>query len=100
MTALKMSWKVAKHVKSNAIIIADSEGTVDGSPVAQVVDTVGAGDGFAVGIVSAYLDGLDWHAALHRGNLIGARQVQVIGDMEGLPNREQLVAMERSGDAR
>ncbi|KAA0015921.1 sugar kinase [Salinicola corii] len=79
---------------------ADSEGTVGGSPVAQVVDTVGAGDGFAVGIVSAYLDGLDWHAALHRGNLIGARQVQVIGDMEGLPNREQLVAMERSGDAR
>ncbi|MDH4571963.1 sugar kinase [Salinicola acroporae] len=79
---------------------ADSEGTVDGSPVEQVIDTVGAGDGFAVGIVSAYLDGLDWHAALHRGNLIGARQVQVIGDMEGLPNREQLVAMERSGDAR
>ncbi|WP_110709891.1 sugar kinase [Salinicola sp. CR57] len=79
---------------------ADSEGTVDGSPVEQVVDTVGAGDGFAVGIVSAYLDGLDWHAALHRGNLIGARQVQVIGDMEGLPNREQLVAMERGGDAR
>jgi phosphoribosylaminoimidazolecarboxamide formyltransferase/IMP cyclohydrolase len=28
MTALKMSWKVAKHVKSNAIVIADSEGTV------------------------------------------------------------------------
>jgi phosphoribosylaminoimidazolecarboxamide formyltransferase/IMP cyclohydrolase len=28
MMALKMSWKVAKHVKSNAIIIADSEGTV------------------------------------------------------------------------
>lgn len=79
---------------------ADNEGTVDGSPVEQVVDTVGAGDGFAVGIVSAYLDGLDWHAALHRGNLIGARQVQVIGDMEGLPNREQLVAMERGGDAR
>ena len=78
---------------------ADSEGTVEGSPVKQVIDTVGAGDGFAVGIVSAYLDGLDWRAALHRGNLIGARQVQVIGDMEGLPSREQLVAMERSGEA-
>ncbi|GHB32096.1 sugar kinase [Salinicola rhizosphaerae] len=78
---------------------ADAEGTVAGTPVANVVDTVGAGDGFAVGIVSAYLDGLDWPTALHRGNLIGARQVQVIGDMEGLPNRAELTDMERSGSA-
>jgi phosphoribosylaminoimidazolecarboxamide formyltransferase/IMP cyclohydrolase len=28
MTALKMGWKVCKHVKSNAIVIADGEGTV------------------------------------------------------------------------
>jgi len=28
LLAAKMAWKVAKHVKSNAIIIADSEGTV------------------------------------------------------------------------
>jgi phosphoribosylaminoimidazolecarboxamide formyltransferase/IMP cyclohydrolase len=28
MKALKMAWKVVKHVKSNAIVIADSEGTV------------------------------------------------------------------------
>jgi phosphoribosylaminoimidazolecarboxamide formyltransferase/IMP cyclohydrolase len=28
MTALKMAWKVAKHVKSNAIVIADDQGTV------------------------------------------------------------------------
>ncbi|WP_251976272.1 sugar kinase [Salinicola avicenniae] len=78
---------------------ADSEGTVEGAPVKTVVDTVGAGDGFAVGIISAYLDGLDWAPALHRGNLIGARQVQVIGDMEGLPSRQTLSEMERSGDA-
>lgn len=78
---------------------AETEGSVKGAPVKTVIDTVGAGDGFAVGIISAYLDGLDWHAALNRGNLIGARQVQVIGDMEGLPSREELVAMERSGEA-
>ncbi|WP_110670725.1 sugar kinase [Salinicola halophilus] len=78
---------------------AEQEGSVDGSPVEKVIDTVGAGDGFAVGVVSARLDGLDWPAALHRGNLIGARQVQVIGDMEGLPNRDELTAMERSGEA-
>ncbi len=28
MTALKMAWKVAKHVKSNAIVVADADGTV------------------------------------------------------------------------
>jgi phosphoribosylaminoimidazolecarboxamide formyltransferase/IMP cyclohydrolase len=28
MTALKMAWKVCKHVKSNAIVIADDKGTV------------------------------------------------------------------------
>jgi phosphoribosylaminoimidazolecarboxamide formyltransferase/IMP cyclohydrolase len=28
MTALKMAWKVVKHVKSNAIVIADEQGTV------------------------------------------------------------------------
>ena len=28
MTALKMAWRVAKHVKSNAIVVADAQGTV------------------------------------------------------------------------
>jgi phosphoribosylaminoimidazolecarboxamide formyltransferase/IMP cyclohydrolase len=28
MTALKMAWRVAKHVKSNAIVVADATGTV------------------------------------------------------------------------
>ena len=36
---------------------ADREGTIPAVPVAHVVDTVGAGDGFAVGVVSALLEG-------------------------------------------
>src|SRR5690606_27564918 len=32
-------------------------GRVAGFPVAEVVDTVGAGDGFAVGVISALLEG-------------------------------------------
>ncbi|CAM3578438.1 sugar kinase [Halomonas lysinitropha] len=64
--------------------------TVPGVPVAEVVDTVGAGDGFAVGVISALLDGLPPREALQRGNLIGALAVQVRGDMEGLPDRERL----------
>ena len=65
-------------------------------PVAQVVDTVGAGDGFAVGVVSALLEGLALEAAVARGNLIGAQAVQVLGDMEGLPTRQRLVALNAS----
>ena len=56
----------------------------------KVVDTVGAGDGFAVGVVSALLEGRGVDAAARRGAWIGARAVQVLGDTEGLPTRAQL----------
>jgi dehydrogluconokinase len=65
-------------------------GTVAGYPVDQVVDTVGAGDGFAVGVVSALLEGLSVPEAVQRAAWIGARAVQVLGDTEGLPTRAQL----------
>ena len=58
--------------------------------VENVVDTVGAGDGFAVGLVSALLEGLTLEQAVKRGNKIGSLAVQAVGDSEGLPTREQL----------
>ena len=67
-------------------------GRVPGFPVAQVIDTVGAGDGFAVGVVSALLEGLSVAEAAKRGAWIGARAVQVLGDTEGLPTRAELNA--------
>ena len=67
-------------------------GYVPGFPVAQVVDTVGAGDGFAVGVVSALLEGRSVPDAVRRGAWIGARAVEVLGDSEGLPTRAQLDA--------
>jgi sugar/nucleoside kinase (ribokinase family) len=66
--------------------------TVPAVAVRQVVDTVGAGDGFSAGVISARLDGLPWRQALERGAWIGARQVQVKGDIDGLPTRQQLRA--------
>jgi 2-dehydro-3-deoxygluconokinase len=56
----------------------------------QVVDTVGAGDGFAVGIISGMLEGLSPLQCLERGNAIGALAVMAPGDQEGLPVRETL----------
>ncbi len=67
-------------------------GHVPGFPVAEVVDTVGAGDGFAVGVISGLLDGQSVPQAVRRGAWIGARAVQVLGDSEGLPTRAELNA--------
>ncbi len=63
---------------------------VPGYPVGKVVDTVGAGDGFAAGVISGMLEGLGVQDAVKRGAWIGARAVQVLGDTEGLPMRVQL----------
>ncbi len=67
-------------------------GQVPGVPVPTVVDTVGAGDGFAAGVISALLEGLPVADAVRRGCWIGARAVQVLGDTEGLPTRAELQA--------
>lgn len=65
-------------------------GPVAGVSVARVVDTVGAGDGFAVGVISGLLEGLTLAEATARGNAIGARVVQFPGDADGLPTRAEL----------
>jgi 2-dehydro-3-deoxygluconokinase len=65
---------------------------VHSAPVSKVVDTVGAGDGFAVGLVSALLEGKTLVQAVERGAWIGARAVEVLGDTEGLPTRAALRA--------
>ena len=65
-------------------------GHVDAFAVARVVDTVGAGDGFAAGVISALLEGLPVRDAVRRGAWIGARAVQVPGDTEGLPTLTEL----------
>jgi 2-dehydro-3-deoxygluconokinase len=74
---------------------AAQHGTVAAVPVETVVDTVGAGDGFAVGVISALLEGRPLPDAVARGNWIGAQAIQVLGDSEGLPSRAALDAMEQ-----
>ncbi len=78
---------------------ADDAGIVPAQPVTNVVDTVGAGDGFATGVVSALLEGKTLEEAVARGNRIGALAIQVIGDSEGLPTRAELDALEHANGA-
>ncbi|QKJ85029.1 2-dehydro-3-deoxygluconokinase [Paramixta manurensis] len=65
-------------------------GQVAAIRVDNVVDTVGAGDGFAVGVISALLEGKSLPQAIMRGNKIGSLAIQVTGDSEGLPTRSEL----------
>lgn len=67
-----------------------ASGRVPGCPVPAVLDSVGAGDGFAAGVISALLEGASTAAAVARGNAIGARVVQFPGDSDGLPTRDEL----------
>ena len=59
-------------------------------PAKEIVDTVGAGDGFAAGVISAVMEGLPLKEAVRRGNAIGTIQVMSVGDNEGLPTRQEL----------
>ena len=59
-------------------------------PVAKVVDTVGAGDGFDAGFLYGVIHGWPIERTLEFANAIGAMVVQVHGDNEGLPYLEEV----------
>lgn len=63
---------------------------IPGFPVKQVVDPVGAGDGFAAGFLSGLLDGLELGKAVERANAVGALVTMVNGDVDGLPERDEV----------
>lgn len=61
----------------------------------EVMDTVGAGDAFVAGYLSALLDGESPQLRLERGVLCGARACLDPGDWEGSPTRKELTAVAR-----
>ncbi len=56
-----------------------------------VVDTVGAGDGFGVGVIYALIHKWDLNDTLQLANTIGSMVVSVQGDNEGLPYLEDVM---------
>jgi 2-dehydro-3-deoxygluconokinase len=79
--------------------------TIKASPygVSHVIDTVGAGDAFAAGFISVFLE----HAtitpsslekALTRANILGALATQFKGDWEGIPTLEELSIITQGKD--
>ena len=72
-----------------AVVTADGSTEAPGFAI-DPLDTVGAGDAFVSGYLSAHLDGLDIAAALIRANACGAMACLVPGDWEAAPTRRDL----------
>lgn len=84
---------IMKVGEEGAVFSLDGErGKVRGFRVEEIVDTVGAGDGFAAGLIGSLLDGKDYPQAIRRANGVGAMQLLNPGDNEGLPTEEELQA--------
>lgn len=73
--------------------------TIQGFKVRNVADTVGAGDGFAVGLESALIEGKSLKEAVKRACAVGALAVQSFGDSDGYPTSDELrVFYEENGE--
>lgn len=72
-------------------------GHVPGFSVPAVIDPVGAGDGFAAGVLSGILRGYSWADAVRLGNAVGAYITMVPGDVEGLPSFEEIQQFLQNG---
>lgn len=68
----------------------DEKFVLEGFRVKKVVDTVGAGDGFAVGVITGLLENLSIRDTVQRANAIGAMAVMSSGDNDGYPTHEEL----------
>ena len=83
---------VLKHGAQGATLFTAEERCARPVFPVEVVDTVGAGDGFAAGLISAHLDGLEVVDALERAAAVGALATTSPGDKDGLPTRDELEA--------
>ncbi|GAB2873029.1 sugar kinase [Streptomyces mayteni] len=64
-----------------------------------VADTVGAGDAFSAGYLSALLDDLPPEGRLRRATATAAFAVATAGDWEGLPHRDELPLLDAAPGA-
>ncbi|WP_433492561.1 sugar kinase [Nocardia grenadensis] len=87
---------VRKLGANGAAAYTDAGVTTAAGHRVSVVDSIGAGDAFTAGYLSALLDGGDVAERLARGNTLGAFAVSSRGDWEGLPGRNELALIEAS----
>lgn len=89
---------VAKLGADGATALRHGELTHGPGQVVDVVDTVGAGDAFVAGYLSAVISGADTATRLDRANSCGAFACTTPGDWESAPFAEDLAARQDGGD--
>lgn len=87
---------VDKRGPDGAWALVDGELTEAAGHRVDVVDTVGAGDAFVAGYLSAHLEGLGVAERLARANACGAFMCMSPGDWEGAPRPADLEALTSS----
>lgn len=89
--ALGAQTAVLKLADEGAMALQDERFyRVPAAPVREVVDPVGAGDGFDAGFLAGWLRDWDMMFCLRLGALVGAQAVQVAGDYHGYPRWDDL----------
>ena len=94
------SWLRARGVQAVAITLGSRGCYVEGegfaghvaAPAVQVVDSTGAGDAFAGGLLYGRLAGWPLERAAAFANAVGAAATTAVGAAEGLPTLEQALA--------
>ncbi|MDJ0336088.1 sugar kinase [Salinibacterium sp. G-O1] len=88
---------VTRGALGASAFVQGSEVTVDAFP-AVAVDTIGAGDAFVAGYLSALVDGASVTERMARARVFAAFAVTRSGDWEGLPSRAQLDAATQASE--
>ncbi len=74
-----------------ALVLYNNEiAKVEAYEVQEVLDTTGAGDAFAAGLIAGFIEGLDWLQAARLGCAVAAIKVRHLGARSGLPTRRQV----------
>ncbi|WP_239749709.1 sugar kinase [Mammaliicoccus sp. O-M53] len=102
----KIAQNIIEHGASIVVVKLGSKGAyyhnenyagyATASKKIEVVDPVGAGDGFAAGFIAGYIDGLSIHEAVEQACNAGALVTTVKGDVEGLPSKEEIEKMKNT----
>lgn len=88
--SLGIKTTIIKDGKTGAYYFtSDEEGFVPHFDV-TIVDSVGAGDAFAAGIISGLLDGLPLEKTVRTANAMGALAITAVGDITNLPTPREL----------
>jgi len=80
--------------KNGAMVVTRDE--VIESPAfdaGRVIDTVGAGDAFAAGFLTGVLEGMPLAQVAGLANACGGFATTIVGDVEGLPLRDEIEAL-------